>query len=139
MYKKDEKPVVLHQLTMFKYVDFLIVQHSNHKCLELIAYHKTENCESARLYVDLVILNRKIAESILRYGTSDFDKNDTNIITYLISRLMIPNLKDGSRFVLQLIATTDFDVVQDRHTKRLDIQFKTKPEILIPYKTAREA
>jgi hypothetical protein len=126
-------------------LDVLMVEHVSQGCIEIIVYNPSIKKEAPRLYVDLNLIKIKFSNSTEAHTfesakvTSHSGKTESlNVIYYLTSRISVPNLRDNNQIIVQLMATTDYDIIQERYPNRLDIQYKCKPVNVAPYKTKRE-
>jgi hypothetical protein len=126
-------------------LDVLMVEHVSQGCIEIIVYNPVLKKEAPRLYIDLNLIKIKFSNSTEAQTfesakvTSFSGKTESlNVVYYLTSRMSIPMLRDKDQFIVHLMATTDYDIIQERSPNRLDIQYKCKPANVAPYKTKRE-
>ncbi len=140
------RPIVLYDVSMLflsaEQVDILILEHTEVACIEVVAYSPTLDVEAPRLYLDFNLLNSKIAHNVKqKENINDGIKlptTDGHLISYITSRLVIPDCTSKQKFVIHLNPNLDSDILADKDANRLDFEFKTKPTVVVPFVTYRQ-
>ncbi len=116
-------------------VNIMIVEHKSPSCLEIIAHDISRQVEAPRIYVNnfLLMIKLKNSHETVDKSSSNTTCRSSNVANYIMERIMVSDLTDPKAFDVHLIAVEDHDIIADKTTNRLDIEYREKPFSIIPY------
>jgi hypothetical protein len=134
----EPKAIVLYDVSMLflssEPIFVSIIEHTSLACIEVIAYCPSKDVEAPRLYLNSNIINLKLAEFLNESGTKT--SCDEHFISFITSRLVVPDYSANQSFTVKLMPITESDQV-NKETNRLDFELKSKPENVKQFETYR--